>query len=142
MRRCWFGLRQDEIIGRITTELYRHLIDIESAHGARKRPGNPDAMDLLLQASALYNRMWNTHQLPTVTALFERALQSDPLSVEALAGLARTLLDNIAGLDDPAAPATFRCVEALVAEAESLQPGALSVIYARGFLLQWQERRS
>jgi hypothetical protein len=99
-------------------------------------------MDLLLQASALYNRMWDTYQLPTVIALYKRALQSDPLSVEALAGLAQTLLDNIAGLDDPATPATFRRVEALVAKPESLQPGALSVIYARGFLLQWQERRS
>ncbi|MEA2790560.1 MAG: adenylate cyclase, partial [Acetobacteraceae bacterium] len=83
----------DEIIGRISTELYRQLIDIESVRGARERPGNPDATDLLLQAAALYNRMWSAQQQPVVMALYERAVQTDPSSVEAMAGLARTLLD-------------------------------------------------
>jgi adenylate cyclase len=129
----------DEIIGRISTELYRQLIDIESVRGARERPGNPDATDLLLQAAALYNRMWSAQQQPVVMGLYERAVQTDPSSVEAMAGLARTLLDNV-NPNDPSAPAMLERVEALVAAAESLEPGRLSVIYARGFLLQLQER--
>ncbi|HSU05659.1 MAG TPA: hypothetical protein VLI93_08810, partial [Acetobacteraceae bacterium] len=97
--------------------------------------------DILLQASALYDRIWNAQQLPAVTALYERAVQIDPSFVEALAGLARTLLDSIGGLDDPTAPVLLERVEGLVAKAESLQPERLSVIYARGFLLQLQEHR-
>jgi adenylate cyclase len=135
------GPGQDEIIWRISDELYRQLIDIESARSARERPGNPDATDILLQALALFNRPGGgPQQLSAVIALYERAVQLDPSSPEALAGLAGVLLDTVSGVDDPTAAPTFDRVEALVAKAESLQSGSFRVMYTRGYLLRFEER--
>jgi adenylate cyclase len=135
------GPDQDEFIWRISTELVRELIDIERARGARERPGNPDAMDILLQAQALYTRPSNQQSMSAMIALFERAVQLDPTSAQALTGLATALLDNVARFsDDPTAPATFDRAEALIAKAEALEPRTASVMYARGYLLRSQQR--
>jgi adenylate cyclase len=131
---------QDEFIWRISMELYYKLIDIESARGARERPGNPDATDVLLQAYALQNTSGNPQQVPTVIALYERAVQLDPSSTTAIAKLAIALLDNLNGPDDPTAPATLGRVEGLVAKAESLEPGSGVVTLAKGYLLRWEGR--
>jgi len=129
------GPSQDEFIWRISYQLYDQLIDVESARGARERPGNPDATDVLLQAIALANRPYERQQTSALIALYERAVQLDPSSAEALAGLAFSLLNSITGDDDPTAPPTLDRVKGLVSKAESLQPGNFLVMLARGYLL-------
>jgi adenylate cyclase len=132
------GPGQDDFIWRISNELSRQLIDIEGARGARERPGNPDATDVLLQAYALQNTSGNPQQVPAVIAFYERAVQLDPSSTAALARLSIALLDNLHGVDDPKAPATLGRAEGLVAKAESLEPGDCWVMIARGYLLRWE----
>ena len=134
------GPSQDEFIWRISYQLYGQLIDVESARGARERPGNPDATDVLLQAVALANRPYNRQQTPALVALYERAVQLDPSSAEALAGLAFSLLNSITGDDDPTAPPTLDHAAGLVAKAESLQPGNFAVMLARAYLLLYEQR--
>jgi adenylate cyclase len=131
---------QDEFIGRISMELWYKLVDIECARGARERPGNPDATDVLLQAYALQNTLGNNQQVPEVIALYERALQLDPSSTQALARLAIALLTNLKGPDDPTAPATLGRVKGLVAKVESLEPGDRFVMMAKGELLHSERR--
>ena len=131
---------QDDVVWRMSSELSRRLIDIESVRGARERPGNPDAMDILLQASALQGRPSDQPRWSAIAALYERAVQLDPSSAAALAGLASVLLDKLSGLDDPTAQATFDRVNALVTKAETLQPADFLVVYARGYLLRYEGR--
>jgi adenylate cyclase len=131
---------RDEIIPRIVTELWRQLIVIEGARGARERSGNPDATDVMLQAVALQNLTGNSQQVPTVIAFYERAVQLDPSLTVALAGLAVALLDNLTGPEDPTAHATFGRAEQLVMQAESLEPRNSFVMIARGYLLRWEGR--
>jgi TolB-like protein/class 3 adenylate cyclase len=133
---------QDEFIWRISNELTGQLIATESARGARERPGNPNATDVLLQAYALQNLSGNPQQVPAVVALYERAVQLDPLLTSALARLAIALLDNLTGPEDPMAQATFDRVEGLVSKAASLEPGERWVMLARGYLLRWKGRES
>jgi TolB-like protein/class 3 adenylate cyclase/tetratricopeptide (TPR) repeat protein len=129
---------QDEIAWRMSQEVFRRLVDIESARGARERPGNPDATDILLQAWALHNRPPNSQQWSELIALYERAVQLDPSLPEALAGLATVLLDSLSGFDDPNAAATIDRAAALVTRAESIQPEQFYVMSARGYLLRFE----
>ena len=134
------GPSQDDLIWRVSNELNRQLINIEGTRSARERPDDPDAMDLVLQAYVLSGHPWNP-QLPHQTiALYERALQLDPSSVEALAGLADTLMSSLSGSSDQAVQDTLDRVETLVSKAESLRPWYFPVIYARGYLLQSEGR--
>jgi adenylate cyclase len=132
------GPGQDDLIWRISNELNRRLIDIEGARGARERPGNPDATDVLLQAYALQNTSGNPQQVPAIIALYERAVQLDPSSIVALVRLSIALLDNLHGVDDPEAPATLGRVQGLVAKAESRELGDCFVFIAKGYLLRWE----
>ena len=131
---------RDEIIRQISDELWRQLIATESARSARERPDNPDAVDILLQAGAIQNLTASPQQVPTLIALYERALQLDPSMTTALAGLAMSLLDNLTSPEDPTAPATFDRVEGLAAKAEALKPGSGQVMIARAYLLLWEGR--
>jgi adenylate cyclase len=98
VRRDGVGYDVDDIVWQIAFALYGRLVDIESARGTRERPSNPDAADLLLQARALYDRPPSPQRMTQVVALYERATKLDPSSVEALAGLAEALLDNLGAM--------------------------------------------
>lgn len=134
------GPSQDDFIWHISTDLSRRIWDIEAARGARERPDNPDATDILAQAYALQNQPWTRQQELQLAALYERAAQLDPSSADALAWLAAAIIDTIAVFDDPAAPAILDRAEALVAKAELLQPRTYSVLFSRGYLATWRRR--
>ncbi len=134
------GSGRNKAAPRLSTSVIRQLIDIESARGALERPGNPDAADLLLQAYSMFNRPLSSRTQPEVVALFERAVQMNTSSVEALAGLAGALLDELGGSDNPEAPARFERVEGLLRTAEMLQPRHAGVMQTRMYFLRVQER--
>jgi TolB-like protein len=89
------GYNVDDIVRQIGLALNVRLIDIESARSTRERPTDPDVTDILLQARALYNLPPNPQTQTKVMALFERAVELDPSSATALAGLAEALLDSL-----------------------------------------------
>jgi TolB-like protein/Flp pilus assembly protein TadD/rhodanese-related sulfurtransferase len=134
------GPSQDDFVWHISTDLSRRIWDIEAARSAREQPDNPDATDILSQAYALQNQPWSDQQELQLVALYERAVQLDPSSADALAWLAAAIIDTITVFDDPAAPAILDRAKALVAKAESLQPRTYSVLFAKGYLTT-RERR-
>ena len=133
----------DDILRRIVSALDARLIDVESARGARERPNNPDAADILLRARSLNNLPPNPELHAQLVTLYERAVELDPSSATALAGLAEVLIDSIVAWDeDPTLPAKLRRAEQLITQAEMLRPDDMKVMWVRVYLLGMQGRRS
>jgi adenylate cyclase len=138
------GPGQDEIVRRIALTMNVQLIDTESARGARERPANPDATDVLLHARSLFSLPPNRQRLIEERELLERAVQLDPSSVMALTTLAEVLLNNLNSPEDQATPETFARADALLARAEALplQRGSAYVVATRASLLLREDRCS
>jgi TolB-like protein/tetratricopeptide (TPR) repeat protein len=136
------GYSLDEIVSQVTFTLQARLADAESARSMRERPANPDVSDVLTRARAVYNLPPSPEKMGQLLALYERAVELDPSSVGALAGLAEALLENVAysATDDPTAPVKFRRAEELIARAELQQPNDGKVMLARLILLMKQFR--
>jgi TolB-like protein len=142
------GYDIDNIVRPIAWALNAQIVTAEHERSERESPGNPDGTDLLLRARVL------THLPPTperhaqVLASFERAVEFDPSSATALAGLAEALLDSIYwdGIigweEDPTVPAKLRRAEELLARAEMLRPDDLKVMWTRVHLLGTQGRHT
>jgi tetratricopeptide (TPR) repeat protein len=63
----------------------------ESIRSQRERPGNPDALDLVVRAQALSSEH-SLQRCVEAHALFEQALALDPQSLPAIVGLAHAML--------------------------------------------------
>jgi tetratricopeptide (TPR) repeat protein len=122
--------------------LHIPIVENESARGARERPNNPDAEDLVLQALVLYNKPLTAQSRIQIVALHERAVQMDPSSYLAQIGLAEALLNSIPYtiFDDPAVPAKLRRAGELITRAEALRPDEKQVMSNRVGLLWHQDR--
>ena len=136
------GYGVDEIVRHIGLALNRRIVDVESARSTRERPSNPDVTDILLRARSIYNRPVTPARQAELVPLYERAVELDPSSATALAGLAEALLDSIIGNlpADPAAPVTLRRAEELLSRAELLHPEDITVMWVRVYLLRAQNR--
>jgi TolB-like protein/class 3 adenylate cyclase/tetratricopeptide (TPR) repeat protein len=133
------GYGVDDIVRQIGLALNVRLVEIEGARSARERPTNPDAADVLLQARALDYRPVTPQTQREVVALYERAVELDPSSAVALAGLADALLNSTPS-EDPANAVKIRRAEELITRAELLRPDLEIVMWARVFLLGSQKR--
>jgi adenylate cyclase len=96
---------QNEVTARIAGALNLALIRAESRRAEREHPDNPDAAELAMRGWAAFNRPRSRQQSAEARMLFERALRINPQSPEALHGLARTLVNDVANRfsDAPAA---------------------------------------
>ncbi len=140
--RAGAGYDSDNIVRQITFVLQARLTDADDARNAQERPANPDFNDTLTRAQAIYNRPWSPEKTAQLMALYERAVELDPSSAIALAGLAEALLGSVPqfSIEDPTAPAKFRRAEGLIAQAEVLRPNDWQVMLARLLLLNRQFR--
>jgi tetratricopeptide (TPR) repeat protein len=75
---------QDEIVARLANALDAELIAAE-ARRAERSP-NPDAMDLVFQGKAWFNKGLNPGYMAQARSFFEKAIARDPENVEALVG--------------------------------------------------------
>jgi adenylate cyclase len=134
----------DDIVRQIAAAMHAGVVENESARGRHERPANPDLTDLLLRARWLNNLPQNPQRDVQKIDLLERAVELDPFSATALAGLAEALLDSGSGpiSDDPTAPDKLRRAEDLVRRAEQLRPNDMLVMFARVYLLGMQSRCS
>lgn len=132
----------DDAVWRIAFRAQQRVLETESARSLRERPDNPDATDALVQAYALYFMPPSPQKRTRLVALFEKAVERDPVSAVALAGLAEALLDSLPSFsgDDPTAPAKLRRSEELVGRAELIDPNNKMVMWTRTFLLGIQGR--
>jgi adenylate cyclase len=78
---------QDEIVGRIARTLNTQIVEAAARRIELEKPVNPDASDYVMRGWAWYYRPNNTANLLEAQKAFERALEIDPQSVEAKAGL-------------------------------------------------------
>jgi len=77
---------QDEIVSRLANTLNAELIAAEARRAERSL--NPDAMDLVFQGRAWYNKGLTPDHLTRARIFFDRAMALDPGNIEAMVGLA------------------------------------------------------
>ena len=140
VRRDGVGYGVDDIVRQIAFALSGRIVDTEAARNLRERPANPDVADILLRARSVYNRPPTPQRQDELVALYERAIELDPNSAAALAGLAEALLDGFANVEDPTNPEKMRRAEELIKRAELLRPDDMMVMWTRVYLLGWQDR--
>ena len=92
---------QDKVVARLANTLGHELVKAEARNSLRHV--NPDAIDLEMRGWALSSqRVTRTSNL-AARGWFEQALKIDPDDADALAGMARTYLDDYSfGWNDPA----------------------------------------
>jgi TolB-like protein/DNA-binding winged helix-turn-helix (wHTH) protein len=140
------GEAQDAIVHRIASALGVQLIQIEGTTAARERGGNPDALDLFIQARSILDRSDSVATMTAAQHLLDQALARQPEFAAALEERAFLLARR---LNDVSVPefATDRDT-ALRADAAALRvvPNSGLAIAARGLLLsadqRWGEARA
>jgi adenylate cyclase len=85
---------QRTVTGRIARSLHLELIEAEASRARRHPSANPDAHDFAMRGWSLWNRQRSTENLAAREA-FHRAIELDPASVPAWAGLANTYISEI-----------------------------------------------
>jgi adenylate cyclase len=142
VRRDGIGYGVDDIVRDIAWALNVRIVNTEAARNLRERPSNPDVADILLRARSIYNRPPTPQRQAELVPLYERALELDPNSATALAGLAEAMLDNLGPYDDPSRPEAIRRAEELLRRAELLGPDDNAVLWVRVYLLGVRKRCS
>jgi TolB-like protein len=126
------GELQVETVSRLASSLGAELVKVEALRSMRERPGNPDAVDLAMQAEYKYNLPDSKATLNDAVTLSERALALDPQNVRALTVLARALTGRVDDQwsDDPAGD--IARAEKTVDAALAIQPGDPLLHHAKG----------
>jgi TolB-like protein/cytochrome c-type biogenesis protein CcmH/NrfG len=126
---------QNDIVARVSRAAGLEVIDFESHRSERAR--NPTAMDFVMRGQAIANRPASRETMIAARALFERALEHDGDSVDALAGTATTYVFEVlntyydAGRDE-----RLRKAEALLDRALALAPRHLVALKTRAAWLR------
>ena len=111
---------QDEIVSRLANTLDAELIAAE-ARRAERSP-HPDAMDLVFQGRAWFNKGLTPDYMAQARGFFEKAMALDPENVEAMVGLARVDATTGAALMTDDWSARLAAAEATLTKALSLAP--------------------
>jgi adenylate cyclase len=86
---------QDEIVGRLARAIGLKVIDVEGRRAERERPKSTDATDLLMRAKVIANRPSSRETMSGARDLYEQALKVEPENIDALAGVATTLVFEV-----------------------------------------------
>ena len=134
------GIGQEEIVSRLRAVLGIQVLDAESARGARERPDNPDASDLLFRGLSAWRKASTPSEWAQAAALFEQTLHLDPFSVRALCHLAGNLVDRfvIPEYNTRGNENLIERAAKLVSAAEAIEPDSERVLPLRGGLLRAQ----
>ena len=119
---------QDEIVSRLANSLNAELVAAE-ARRAERSP-HPDAMDLVFQGRAWFNKGLTPDYMVQARGFFEQAMALDPGNIEVMVGLARVDAVLGAALMTDDYSARFTSAEATLTKALSLAPNhALAHVY-------------
>jgi adenylate cyclase len=138
--RSKLGEMQVDVVARLANSLGAELVKAEALRSTRERPGNPDAIDLAMQAQVKWNLPDSKATENDAVTLSERALALDPQNVRALTVLAAALLDRVTGhfSDDPAGD--IARAEKAIDAALALQPENSLAHYVKGYLCQVKQQ--
>lgn len=112
---------EDEITSRIAHTLGYRLVRIEAQRAERNRT-NPEAMDYVLRARALFERPVSKDRYRQQQELFERALQLDDRLPAAQAGFASVLAGSVLDNFSDAPEADLRRADDLVSKVLDVDP--------------------
>jgi TolB-like protein len=113
---------QEQIVTRMRSELGVSMIDIENARSLREHSTNPDAFDFILRARAIANLPPNPQHYQEALILYERALALDPSSIQALVGVASSLMERFQ--DGTATFDELQRTEQLLTQAQAIAPNS------------------
>jgi TolB-like protein/Flp pilus assembly protein TadD len=115
---------QDEIVSRLANTLDAELIVAEARRAERSL--HPDAMDLVFQGRAWFNKGTIPDYMAQARSFFEKAVALDPGNVEAMVGLARVDATTGAYLMTDDWSARFAAAERTITKALTLAPNHAS----------------
>lgn len=123
---------QDEIVSRLANTLNAQLIAAEARRAERSL--QPSALDLYFQGMARWNKSWTPGHMMHARSFFERALELEPDSVEALVSIALVdaALAGIVFADEPYQ--RFAAAETASTKALSLDPQNATAHMALGIV--------
>jgi TolB-like protein/class 3 adenylate cyclase len=111
---------QDEIVSRLANALNTQLVEAEAQRAQREL--HPDAMDLIFQGTAWFNKGPAPENMAQAGGYFERALALDPKNIEALVGSARVNVAIGANVLSDDCAARLSAAETAAIKALSLDP--------------------
>jgi len=120
---------QDEIVSRLANALDAELIAAEARRAERAL--NPDAMDLVFQGRAWYNKGLTPDHLAQARHFFDRAMALEPENIEAMVGLAAVDVSAVGIFASEEWSTRFPAAEMLLTKALSLAPNHA---FAHGYL--------
>ena len=121
------GQGQGDIVRRLAIALGTRLVNAEAKRSERDHPDDPDAFDLVLRARSMRTGPTQRARVFAAEALYERALEREPGSVDAIIGLAFMLIAEDVFLQE-GRPGNLARAERLLAAAESADPTSPRVI--------------
>jgi adenylate cyclase len=131
---------QDEVTSRLARTLNRELIGAAIRRIEQEHRPDPDAQDYTMRGWAVWNRPSSREDHQAALGFFERALEIDGRSIDAMIGLAGILAgDVIDGWSTSPAVDEARA-DALIRHALDLDPNNAEAHSARGTLL-WAQNR-
>jgi TolB-like protein/Tfp pilus assembly protein PilF len=129
---------QDEIVSRLANTLKAELTTAE-ARRAERSP-HPDAMDLVFQGRAWFNKGLTPGYMAQARSFFEKAMALDPKNVEAMVGLAQVEAAAGAAFMTDDWSARFTSAEATLTKALSLAPNHAMAHLFLGFVQLFTKR--
>ncbi|KGT76241.1 adenylate cyclase [Bradyrhizobium japonicum] len=129
---------QDEIVSRLANALDAELTAAEARRAERSL--HPDAMDLVFQGRAWYNKGLTPDHMARARDFFERALALDPESIEAMVGLAMVDVAVGATIMTDDFSARFAAAEACSTKVLSLAPNHAGAHLTLGIVQMFTKR--
>jgi TolB-like protein len=130
---------QDEIVGRLARAIGLRVTDVEARRRERERPKSTDAADLVMRGKVIGDRPSSAETMISARDLYEQALKVEPENIDALAGVATTLVFEVLnGYYRAGNERRLHQAEALLARTLAIEPRHLVSLKARAALLRAQ----
>ena len=130
---------QDEIVGRLARAIGLRVTDAEARRRERERPKSTDATDLIMRGNVIGNRPSSAETMIGARDLYEQALKLEPDNIDALAGLATTLVFEVLnGYYGAGNEQRLLQAEALLARTLAIEPRHLVSLKGKSALLRAQ----
>jgi len=123
---------QNEVTGRLARTLNRELIAAAGRRIEQEHRADPDAQDWAMRGWALFHRPPSRENRQAARGFFERALEIDGRSSDAMTGLAQTLADDIAVGWSTSPDEDKARAEPLIQQALDLDPNFINAFWWQG----------
>jgi TolB-like protein/tetratricopeptide (TPR) repeat protein len=130
---------QDETVARVSRAIGLKVIDIEARRSLRERPASAELIDLIMRGKAVLNLPSSPATMIEARELFEQALKVEPTNVDALAGVATTLIfEFLNGYYETGGDERLRKAELLLDRTVTIEPRHLMALKAKAALRRTQ----